>query len=138
MTIANAKTTASSNANAKKAPLVPTGNSFDHIDDALCRSFQDHIEVIGRKWTSGILLAGMRGATRFSEYRAFVTGISDRLLSQRFRELELEDLIERRVTPTSPVLIEYRPTERAVDLMNALQPLVQFGVTHPRDERATA
>ena len=114
------------------------GSTFTHINDDICRGFQDHIEVIGRKWTSGIMLAGVRGATRFSEYRAFVTGISDRLLSQRLRELEAEGLIERRVTPTSPVLVEYRPTGRGRELMNALQPLVAFSVNNPREERATA
>ena len=103
---------------------------FEHIDDELCRSFQTHLEVVGRRWNSGIMLAAVRGATRFSEYRAMVTGISDRLLSQRLRELELEGLIERTVVPTTPVLVQYRPTARGRELLAILQPLVGFSKRH--------
>jgi len=100
---------------------------YDHIDDELCRSFTVHLEIVGRKWNSGILLAGMRGATRFSEFRAMVAGISDRLLSQRLRELEFEGFLERTVTPTTPVLVEYHLTEHGRSLMIALQPLAKWG-----------
>ncbi|SFJ28979.1 DNA-binding transcriptional regulator, HxlR family [Amycolatopsis sacchari] len=103
--------------------LVP---AFEHIDDERCRGFQDAVELVGRKWTGGILLAGVRGAQRFVEYRAMVAGISDRLLAQRLRELEAEELIERVVVPTTPVLVTYHPTERARSLMSALQPLVRW------------
>ena len=105
---------------------------FEHIDDELCRSFQTHLEVIGRRWNSGIMLAAVRGATRFSEYRAMITGISDRLLSQRLRELEFEGLIERTVVPTTPVLVQYRPTARGRELLHILQPLVGFSQKYER------
>jgi DNA-binding HxlR family transcriptional regulator len=108
--------------------IAETG--FEHIDDALCRSFQTHLEVIGRKWNSGIMLASVRGARRFSEYRAMVDGISDRLLAQRLRELESERFIERRVTPTTPVLVEYRPTERGRELLRILEPLAHWSITY--------
>jgi len=108
--------------------IAETG--FEHIDDSLCRSFQTHLEVIGRKWNSGIMLASVRGARRFSEYRAMVDGISDRLLAQRLRELEAERFIERVVTPTTPVLVEYRPTERGRELLRILEPLVHWTYTY--------
>ncbi|MFC6372944.1 winged helix-turn-helix transcriptional regulator [Nonomuraea thailandensis] len=44
-------------------------------------------ELVGRRWTSAILLAGQRGARRFSEYHLSVPGISDRLLAQRLKEV---------------------------------------------------
>lgn len=99
---------------------------YQHIDDELCRGFQVHLETIGRKWNSGIMLAAVRGARRFSEYRSMILGISDRLLAQRLRELEAEGFIERTVTPTTPVLVEYLPTERGRELMAILQPLVHW------------
>ena len=105
---------------------APPEPGFEHINDDLCQGFQSHLEVIGRRWNSGIMLAAVRGATRFSEYRAVVTGISDRLLSQRLRELEVEGLIERTVVPTTPVLVQYRPTERGRELLRILQPLVSY------------
>lgn len=101
---------------------------FEHIDEKKCRLFTGYIEIIGKKWTVGIMLAGIRGATRFVEYRAHVPGISDRLLNQRLKELEGEGLIERTVVPTTPVLVQYRPTERGRSLMRALEPLAAWGV----------
>lgn len=103
---------------------------FERIDDELCRSFLQHVEFVGRKWVPGILLAGVRGARRFSEYRHAVMGISDRLLAVRFKELEDAGLIERRVTPTTPVLVEYLPTDTGRSLLAALQPLARWGVEH--------
>ncbi|MBB4689561.1 winged helix-turn-helix transcriptional regulator [Amycolatopsis jiangsuensis] len=107
---------------------------FEHIDEELCRSFRDSAELVGRKWTAGILLAGILGARRFVEYRAHVEGISDRLLAQRMRELEAEGLLDRHVTPTTPVLVTYLPSERAVGLMRALHPLVKWSIADRRCE----
>lgn len=99
---------------------------FEHIDAEKCRSFRHSMELVGKKWTAGVLLAGMRGARRFVEYRALIDGISDRLLAQRLKELEAHGLIERSVVPTTPVLVTYRPSERADALMRALHPLIAW------------
>ncbi|MDT0267498.1 helix-turn-helix domain-containing protein [Streptomyces sp. DSM 44915] len=99
---------------------------YEHIDDAVCRSFQRSVELVGRKWTAAVLLAAMRGARRFVDYRARVSGISNQLLSQRLRELESHQLIERVVVPTTPVQITYQPTERGASLMRVLHPLVEW------------
>ena len=107
---------------------IETG--LEHINDDLCRSFLVHVEVVGRKWNSAILLAGVRGARRFSEYRQVVSGISDRLLAQRFKELETGGLITRTVTPTTPVLVQYEPTEYGRELLRTLQPLAYL--TNPK------
>lgn len=97
------------------------------IDDDQCRRFQTSAELVGKRWSSGILLALAQGATRFSEVTASVPGLSDRLLAQRLRELESAQLIEREVIATTPVQIHYRLTERGSDLMRSLEPLVGWG-----------
>jgi DNA-binding HxlR family transcriptional regulator len=45
-----------------------------------------------------------------------VEGLSDRVLSDRLRELEVEGIIERTVYPQIPVRVEYRLTEKGRDL----------------------
>ncbi|PZG05044.1 winged helix-turn-helix transcriptional regulator [Nonomuraea aridisoli] len=97
------------------------------IHEPSCRSFQDIVELVGRRWTSAILLAGRRGARRFGEYRVSVPGISDRLLAQRLKELESEGLISRTVIPTTPVQIRYALSPEGEELMSILQPLVDWG-----------
>lgn len=99
---------------------------YQQIDEAGCRSFQDALELVGRRWTGAILLAAVRGARRFGEYRAAVTGISDRLLAQRLKELEADGLIERSVIPSTPVQIRYAPSDAGRELMAVLQPLVTW------------
>jgi DNA-binding HxlR family transcriptional regulator len=92
--------------------------------DEACRSFQPAMEFLGRRWIGMVLLAGQSGARRFSQYRAFVPGISDRLLTQRLKELEQRGLIERTVVPSTPVQIIYSPSQRATELLAAVQPLM--------------
>ena len=101
--------------------------TWQHIDDAECLRFASSIELIGKRWSSGILLAIAQGATRFSEITATVTGLSDRLLAQRLKELERDLLIERQVIATTPVQVRYVATQRGQDLLNSLQPLVGWG-----------
>lgn len=105
----------------------------DHHDasDAACRGFQPVLELLGRRWVGMIMLAGRRGARRFGHYRAFADGISDRVLTQRLRELEHHGLIERQVIPSTPVQILYAPTARGVELMDALQPLFDWTARNP-------
>ena len=99
-----------------------------HIDEEACRRFTTTVEFAGRKWNAAILLAGVRGARRFSDYRAAVTGISDRVLAARLRELEHEGLIERHVKQTTPVTINYTPSTEGLQLIDLLQPLTEWGL----------
>lgn len=50
------------------------------VGDEKCRSYQALLEFIGRRWVGAVLLAGSQGGRRFTQYRALVPGISDRLL----------------------------------------------------------
>ncbi|MGP4101192.1 winged helix-turn-helix transcriptional regulator [Nonomuraea sp. KM90] len=108
------------------------------IHEPNCRSFQDIVELVGRRWTSAILLAGRRGARRFGEYRGSVPGISDRLLAQRLKELEAEGLITRTVIPSTPVQIRYALSPDGEELMRILQPLVDWGYRRggPHEDRS--
>jgi DNA-binding HxlR family transcriptional regulator len=94
----------------------------------MCSSAQRLLEFVGRRWMMVLLIAGYQGARRFTEYRRFADGISDRVLSQRLRELEHHGLLERTVVPTVPVQVLYTPTERGLSLVRALQPLASWAL----------
>jgi DNA-binding HxlR family transcriptional regulator len=95
-----------------------------------CQAMQAMLEIVGRRWTAAVLLAGARGARRFGEYRKLIPGISDRLLSQRLKELEAIELLSREVVPTTPVQILYRPSEKGLELVAGLRPLVGWAARH--------
>jgi DNA-binding HxlR family transcriptional regulator len=96
------------------------------IDDATCRQATSVVEFVGRRWTGAVMLALGRGASRFGEVQRAVDGISARLLTTRLRELEDHGLVEREVTPTTPVSVRYRLTPQGRDLLAAMQPLVAY------------
>ncbi|MET9671017.1 helix-turn-helix domain-containing protein [Streptomyces sp. NPDC006475] len=99
---------------------------MDTIRDDTCPSFEGTLELIGRRWTGSVVQAAGQGARRFGEYRSMIEGISDRLLSQRLKELESAGLIDRTVVPSTPVQILYQLTPDGQALVDALMPLAQW------------
>jgi len=87
---------------------------------AFCPVFHRAIELIGRRWTGAILRAMLSGEVRFSEITASVPGLSDRLLSERLKELEAEGIVVRSVVPSTPVRVDYRLTEKGQALNEVL------------------
>ena len=59
--------------------------------------FQRAIELIGKRWTGAVVRALMPAPARFNQLLMGIPGISDRVLTERLRELETEGLVERLV-----------------------------------------
>ena len=89
----------------------------------VCPHFHAAIELIGKRWSGAILSALTDGPRRFGELNQTVPGLSDRLLSQRLRELEAEGLVERRVESGAPVRVSYSLTEKGAGLRPAIREL---------------
>src|SRR5947207_1748363 len=101
-----------------------------HTDpEAFCPFFHRAIELIGSRWTGAILRALLAGVTRFSDLGETIPGLSDRMLSERLKELEAEGLITRTVIPETPVRIEYRVTEKGRALGDALAAVAHWAET---------
>ena len=116
------------------SPLDREGHE-DHIT-AFCPVYHRAIELIGRRWTGAILRALMSGATRFTDVTAAVPGLSDRLLSERLKELEAEGIVSRTVVPSTPVRIEYGLTEKGYalnDVMAAVSEWAETWLRRPDD-----
>ena len=60
-----------------------------------CAKYHHAVELVGKRWTGAILFVLMEGPARFSEIRELVPDISDRLLSERLKELEAEGIVTR-------------------------------------------
>jgi DNA-binding HxlR family transcriptional regulator len=83
---------------------------------AFCPRYHQAVELIGKRWTGAILRLLFTGPHRFNEVLASVPGLSDRLLSERLRELETQELVVRHVFAGPPIRSEYELTERGRDL----------------------
>ena len=94
-------------------------------EGACCPRLHEAVELVGKRWTGAILavLMGHGRPMRFSEIAQAIPQLSDRLLSERMKELEARGIVERHVTPDSPVRVEYELTEMGRELAPALAAL---------------
>src|SRR6201982_1206095 len=76
-----------------------------------CPLYHEAVELVGRRWTGAILRVLMDGPLRFSEVAQAVPELSDRLLSERMKELEARGIVERRVYPGPPLSVEFFSSE---------------------------
>ena len=89
--------------------------------ESCCSAYHQAVELIGKRWTGAIVFVLLEGPLRFSEVKVLVPEISDRLLSERMKELEAEGIVERKVIDDMPVRVEYRLTTKG----RALEPAVR-------------
>ena len=66
--------------------------------------------MIGRRWVGAILRVLTAGPARFNEILTAIPGLSDRLLTERLRELEREGIVTRTVATCRPVRVTYELT----------------------------
>jgi DNA-binding HxlR family transcriptional regulator len=86
----------------------------------LCARFHKAVELIGRRWSGAIIQILRQRPSRYAELRAAIPDITDRMLSERLRELEDEAIVARTVIPETPVRVEYSLTPKGRALAPAL------------------
>jgi DNA-binding HxlR family transcriptional regulator len=92
----------------------------------MCTRFQHAIEFIGRRWVGAILFVLLDGPCRFNELLARVPNLSDRLLTERLRELEAAGMVTRVVHPGPPVRVIYELTDAGRSLSGAIHSIDQW------------
>lgn len=88
--------------------------------EQMCPRYETAIAILGKKWTGLVVRVLLDGPKRFSEFRDQLPDLSDRLLSQRLRELESAGVVERIVHDTKPVSVHYSLTDKG----RGLKPVV--------------
>jgi len=86
----------------------------------LCGRYHRAIELVGRRWSGAVIQLLLQRRLRYAELRDAIPDISDRMLSERLRELEAEGILARIVVPETPVRVEYELTEKGRALEHAL------------------
>ena len=92
----------------RPAPIEPPVR--DGEPGVFCPRFQYAIELLGRRWVGAIVRVLTKGPARFNELLSAVPGLSDRLLTERLRELEREGIVSRTVATCRPVRVTYELT----------------------------
>ena len=91
-----------------------------------CAVFHRAVELIGRRWNGAIIQVLLDGASRFTAIRDAIPDLSDKMLSDRLKELEAEHIVARVVIPTTPVRVEYGLTPKGQALVAALSALSEW------------
>lgn len=98
----------------------------NHSYTSMCPKFEKAMEIIGKRWTGLIMHVLLGGPKRFKEMKEQIPEMSDRMLTERMKELESAGIVVRHVYPETPVRIEYELTEKGKDLKTAFDAIGEW------------
>ena len=90
------------------------------------------LNLIGGKYKALILWHLSAETMRFSELHKKVNGATAKMLTQQLRELENDNLINRKVYPVIPPKVEYSLTELGKSLLPILVAMRDWGAAYLR------
>lgn len=88
------------------------------------------VEVIGGKWKGVILFHLLDGTKRFNELSRLMPAVTQRMLTRQLRELEADQVVERKVYAEIPPKVEYSLTEFGKTLEPVLRMLQRWGINY--------
>ncbi len=89
------------------------------------------LEILVGKWKPIILLNLLNESPiRFNELRRRMPDITQKMLTKQLRELEAEDIIERKIYPEVPPKVEYSITDYGRTLEPILAAMHDWGFKH--------
>ncbi|MFM1651974.1 winged helix-turn-helix transcriptional regulator [Brevibacillus sp. B_LB10_24] len=103
--------------------MEPKHYDYSHM----CPKYEKAMEIIGKRWTGLIVRVLMSGPCRFKDVKEQIPDMSDRMLTERMKELEAAGIVVRRVYPETPVRIEYELTEKGKDLKSVIDAIGVWG-----------
>lgn len=107
---------------------------------SLCPRFEAAFCVLGKRWNGLLIMGLLSGPKRFKDISSLIPSMSDKMLSERMKDLESAGIVERNVYPETPVRIEYALTEKGLALkpvMLAVQEWAEAWVEHTSTETST-
>jgi len=85
------------------------------------------LKMLGCKWKVLIIRELLTGTKRFCELKKSVTGITQKVLTAKLRDMETLGLVERRVYDQTPPKVEYSLTDIGYSLREVLDSLKVWG-----------
>jgi DNA-binding HxlR family transcriptional regulator len=90
------------------------------------------VKMLGCKWRILIIRELLTGTKRFGELKKGVSGITQKVLTAKLREMEEIGLIERKIYPQIPPKVEYTLTDIGYSLKPILDSLKEWGKDYKR------
>lgn len=94
----------------------------------ICPRFERALKILNHSWNTLLIYQLLEGSQRYSTIKKQM-GISSRVLTERLKELEIENIVKRTVIPSTPVVIEYELTEKGYALAPVLKAIEKWSST---------
>ena len=102
---------------------------IEHYKEEL-RAMQDALEIISGRWKMQIIALLCNGEFRYSELEKGLPKISPRMLSKELKDLEINELVERKVYDSLPVKVTYKLADYGYTLVPLIIELTNWGKAH--------
>lgn len=96
------------------------------IVESSCHTYRLAIEFIGKRWTGIIIYQLFEGPKRYHELLNAIDGISDRLLSERLKDLEQEGLLRKHIIADAPKKVEYELTPPGYEFIEVVKAIMNW------------
>ncbi|WP_245772980.1 winged helix-turn-helix transcriptional regulator [Paenibacillus catalpae] len=93
----------------------------------MCPKYEAAADILGKKWTGLIIRVMLGGPKRFKEIKEQIPEMSDKMLTDRMKELESLSIVKRTVYPEMPVRIEYELTPKGRELQPVIESIQSWG-----------
>lgn len=90
------------------------------------------VKMLGCKWRILIIRELLTGTKRFGELKKAITGITQKVLTSKLREMEELGLLERKIYPQIPPRVEYTLTDIGYSLRPVVDTLKDWGKDYKR------
>ncbi len=88
------------------------------------------LDLVSDKWVVAVLYVLSSGTKRYGELQREIGEVSQRMLTLTLRDLEYNGLVQRKVYPTVPPMVEYSLTPLGETLVEPLKILCQWSIEH--------
>jgi DNA-binding HxlR family transcriptional regulator len=85
------------------------------------------MKLLGNQWNMIAMRYLHDRPMKFNELKRAMGGVSSKTLSRALKHLTMEGLVKRRVIGSAPIGVEYRLTERGMELSEALYEMKKWG-----------
>jgi len=94
------------------------------------QAIQDAMEIVQGRWKMPIISILCNGEFRYSELEKGLPKITPRMLSKELKDLEINELVQRKVYDTIPVKVSYKLSDYGYTLVPLIIELTNWGLQH--------
>lgn len=86
------------------------------------------LDKIGGRWKPIIIYNLLSGTKRYSELKKLIPAITEKMLIQHLKQLEADNLVQRKAKPVIPPFVEYSLTDSGKELRQVLDAMVGWAL----------